>query len=658
MAAQILLLQKCRSCITRLLRDHESSLLAAKVLSISRLLLKTLSQASSPLPVLETIRIQLASLRRHLLRRLNQRLSNLDSSQEQLVEAICAFCLATSSSSSDALRHYQHLRLQEIRRALQVGEIGHQNTVHALRYYIKSLQTTKVLLGRSLSEALHKLGAQSILRDPGVRRLDELDLGTLQRWVAVEIQEFVPFIKHTDLKESEVDSTTHGWSRDAFDIFIAALKHKVESTESTLHLLSLRRSLLETWLPVCISTPVHSSSNILNVLRDVLNKRMCDLMREEAESLAEIGTAIENTTGGATGERGANLSIWEETFVTMATGKGASTWKQQLRMRHLGIMESTSNILRSLDTWIAEFRATREVLQQLRKDRWQDLVEDDEEDDEAADRIESILQCDDSKLYELEQVSSVVQALTDFQLKIKDMANKMAAEKGCEQAKSLLRIIRETVLRLRQAFPEADLTTLDTIPLLLHNRLATDVAIKLLASSESTFASQRLSVKASSHLWEGVPPLPVQPSPRIFKLLYKMNEIMAELGADLWTQAAVGAAKKAASECLVEHNFFDSDPGNPHGKDVNELTNGTTMVNGDTPKRPVSAHHSRIQHLFDALYLNCALAQKQGEDVMQLAGRVEILRALSDVKDSDAKVLSRRAKDFWARTNLLFGLLA
>src|SRR4051794_7745229 len=100
-AAQILLLQKCRFCVARLLRDHESSLLAAKVLTVSRLLLKTLGHTTPPLPVLDTLRTQLASLRRHLLRRLDQRLSNLDSSLEQLVEAMCAFCLATSSSSSE-----------------------------------------------------------------------------------------------------------------------------------------------------------------------------------------------------------------------------------------------------------------------------------------------------------------------------------------------------------------------------------------------------------------------------------------------------------------------------------------------------------------------------------------------------------------------------
>jgi conserved oligomeric Golgi complex subunit 1 len=657
-AAQILLLQKCRSCITRLLRDHESSLLAAKVLSVSRLLLKTLSQATSPPPVLDALRIQLASLRRHLLRRLDQRLSNLDTPHERLVEALCAFCLATSSSSNDALRHYHRLRLQEIRRVLQLEEREHHNVIEALRYYTKSLQTTKALLGRSLSEVLRNLGTQPILRDHVVQSLDELDLSTLQRWVAVEIQDFVPFIKHSDLAGSGTHSPTIGWSREAFDSFGQALKKSIEDIKSTTGLLNLRRALLETWLPVCVSTPVHSSSEILYNLRDMLNKRMNHLIRIEAATLTDIGSTIASVMSEDSGMIRANSSIWDETFVATPTGKGASTLKQQLRMRHLGIMESVSQILRSLDSWIAKVGATKAVIDQLRKDRWQDHVEEDEDDEESAAKIESVLQGDDPKLYRAAQASDVAQAFSDFQLKISDTTNVIRQGPDCDQVQSLLRFIREASQRLRQAFPEADLTILDTIAPSLHSRLASDVATKLLAFSKLKSASQRLSYMASSHLWEGVPPLPMQPSARIFRLLCKLNEAMAELGGDLWTHAAVCALKKAVSERLVEHDFFDLNAGNLHGRDRNGLTNGTVIVNGDTAKPPSSIESPRIQDFFDVFYLNYALAPKQGDDVEDFAVIVEKLSTLSELEDSDVKAVRRRAKDYWARTNLLFGLLA
>lgn len=641
----------------RLLRDHESSLLTAKVLSVSRLLLKTLSQTSSLVPVLDTLRSQLASLRRHLLRRLDQRLSSLDTSHERLVEAICAFCLATSSSSSDALRHYHHLRLQEIRRVVELGGSDHRTVVQALQYFTKSLQTTKALLRRSLSEALKSLGTQPILRDPTVHAIEQLDLKTLQRWVAVEIQDFVPFIKHNDLVGPGLPSPMLGWSKEAFEIFSQALRDRAEEVQCTTDLLSLRRALLETWLPVSVSTPVHSGSEILKTLRDVLNKRVIELIGTEASGLTKIGNMIADVMSEDPAVTRASLSIWDETFVTMPAGKGASTFKQQLKMRHLGTMETISQILRSLDAWIVKVRANGAVIEQLRKIRWQDHIEDDEDDEESVAKVESLLQNDDPQLYEAEQASTVARAFADFQLKISETAKAVSQRAQSEQGQSLLRIIREASQRIYQAFPEADLTIFDEIVPSLHSQLAVRVATKLLAVSGSAAAWQRLSDTASSHVWEGVPLLPVQPSARTFRLLHKLQALMAELGGDLWTQAAVSALKKAVSQRIVEHDLFDLDAGDRYGKDLNGLTNGMAVINGDTAQPPSSARSSRIQDLFDVSYLNCALALKQGDDVAELAGTAGKLSNLSELGESDAKAVRRRAKDYWARTNLLFGLL-
>ena len=540
---------------------------------------------------------------------------------------------------------------------LELGASEHYNVVQALQYYTRSLQTTKALLSRSLSEALRNLGAQSILRDPGVQRLGELDLSTLQRWVAVEIQDFVPFVKYNDLAGPDIDSPTFGWSRDAFGSFVEALKIRVEKVQSTTQLLGLRKALLEVWLPVCVSTPVYSKADILDTLREVLNKRMNNLIHNEAATLMDIGIAIATTMGENPSEGRPSLSIWDETFVTMPAAKGASTFKQQLRLRHLGNSESISRILRSVEAWIEKVRATKAVTQQLRRDRWRDLVEEDETDDDAAAGIESVLQSVDPQLYEGGQDSAVAQAIANFQLSIINTANETRDECRAQQIHWTLRVIRETSQRLHQAFPEADLNKLDTVVPSLHSRLALDVAAGL-ALSGSRFSPQRLSQKEGSHLWEGTPPLPVQPSPRTFKLVHKLSEVMANLGADLWTYAAVRALKKTVSQSIVEQDFFGLDAGNLHAKNTNGFPNGTITVNGHNPSPRPSAHSATIQDLFDVFYLNCALALKQGDDVVQLAGVIDKLSTLSDCEESHAKVVRRRAKDYWARTNLLFGLLA
>lgn len=625
---------------------------------MSRLLLKTLSQTSSSLPILDTLRAQLASLRRHLLRRLDQRLANLDSSHERLVEAICAFCLATSSSSSDALRHYHHLRLQEIRRLLELEDSEHHTVLQALRYYIKSLQTTKFLLGRSLSDTLKSLGTQPILHDPVVYALDELDLRTLQRWVAVDIQGFVPFIKHNDLEGPGTPSATDSWSREAFAVFSKVLKNRVKDVQSTVDLLELRRALLEAWLPVCFSTPVHSSTEILETLRNILNARVNELISVEALALMDVGTEITGLLKEAQKVTRAERSVWDATFVTMTAGKGAATFKQQLRMRHLGTLEGVTQILCSLDTWIAKVRGTRAVIEQLGKVRWQDHVEEDEEDEESLTKIEHLLQSDDPKLYAGEQLSNIARALSDFQLKIGTSATALSAGSSCDQVQSLLRIIREASQRLGQAFPEADLTTLSEIAPLLQSRLGTAVASQLLTFSKSRSTARRLHYRASTHLWEGDPPLPIQPSAHIFSLLRKLQEVMAELGGDLWTPAATTALKKVVSERLAQHDLFNLDAGVPDEKDVNGSTSDVAMTNGDTTNLPSATRLSRAQDLFDVLYLNYALAPERGDDVHGLAGTVQKLTTLSELDGSHAKAVSRRAKDYWERTNLLFGLLA
>jgi hypothetical protein len=120
----------------------------------------------------------------------------------------------------------------------------------------------------------------------------------------------------------------------------------------------------------------------------------------------------------------------------------------------------------------------------------------------------------------------------------------------------------------------------------------------------------------------------------------------------------VSALKKTVSQSIAEQDFFDLDAGNLHAKNTDGFPNGTITLNGHNPNPRPSTHSTAIQDLFDVFYLNCALAPKQGDDVVQLTGIVDKLNALSDCQESHAKLVRRRAKDYWARTNLLFGLLA
>ena len=655
-----MLLLKCKLCVSRLLKEKSSLLLAAKVLTVSRLLIQRLGQGKPSSPILDTSRGQLTTLRRHLLRRIDQRLAGPKSSIEALVEAICAFCLATSSSSTDALRHYHHLRLEEIRRQMGTDETAHSHVLKGFTYYIRSLQTTKALLGRQLSESLKVLKDQPLLRDKSMQQLEDLDLKTLQRWVALDILNFVPFIKHIDPTSTEAGSVTAGWSKEAFQKFCINLKQYLDTVERTSDLLSLRKDLMELWLPVSTSTPIQSSLDILDDLRSILNPRMQGLIVSEIEVLVELGAGIAKTFTDQEAQHSSPPTpvIWDQDFVTMPLAKGAFSFKQQLKERFSGDTESSSRVLRSLESWISSIESTREVIQELRKTRWLEMIEEDEDDDESGVEVEKALQSEDPDLYAEVQKSALAKAMSSFQETIRDSTRDIGESCSTKKILFLLRTIRDVNQRLSSGFPGADLTTLETILPELQHRLATDVGTQLATNFSSSTHSRRLEVSAISHLWEGTPPLPMQPSPHTIKVLRKLSEIMASLGVDLWSDTAVSAVKGNIRQGIFQNERLNLDSERSRGdQETNGLTNVFIAVNEEDDRQPVTLENEAgVQLMFDIMYLGYALSSS-AEEPSDFADAMEKLRVLSQLENPDIETLEKRARAYWERTSLLFGIL-
>ena len=591
--------------------------------------------------MLEILRDQLGELRRRLLRRIDRRFQNFEAATDGLVEALCAFCLATSSSSSDALRHYQHLCLQQIRAEAENSQGGHSSAVHALRIYIKSLQSTKALLGRTLSDAFRILKSQAILRDPKVRELEDLELNTLQRWIAADVQDFVPFIKHSDQNSVEVKATTSAWSEEALVCLQRVLEGLIQTTRNPIDLLDLRKALLATWLPVCVSTPSHSGAEVLDTLRDVLNSRMSKIIAHQTYSLAHVIDDV-NKIFSTDDDCSAASSLWDGDFVASSTGKGASSFKDQLKLRHLGATKSIASLSVSLESVISNIEEMKSTIEQLKRERWQDQVEEDEDDDELAARVEQTLRNTDPRRYQDDLAKSSIKSLTDCQTSVRGIADTAHLGSDASRVRALLRIVRELHQRLRRAFPDAQLDVLESVVPPLIERLANDlvrlVPVPLKSRPSSSIAQ----------LWEGNPPLPVQPSPTTIKLLRKLTSCMVDQGVDLWTSTAVTATKVAMATSLVERDFLLPD----NTKATNGLPNGVPLVNGDI-SHTVNFEH--VQGLFDAHYLGNALASS---GTSPLQSSIEKLALQSELEEAQLKVVKKRAKDYWARTILLFGILA
>lgn len=594
--AQLILLHRCSNCIATCLKAGHV-ILAAKLLAMSRLLHTSLSKQDHPPKILDTLLEQLSRSRRRLLRRVDRRLEDAGIEQAELTEVVSAFCLATSSSCSDAIHHYQRRRLGQIHRSAQGGHGDHQHTVRTFKYYINSLRTTQLLLGQDVPRALQKLQQVAILQDPEVLHLEHLDLDTLRMLMPNEIQTFTPYVRKSVLSEHDASSLLARWSEEAFTGVNEQLTTHLETLTDTSTVFQLRQELLSAWLESCFSTPAHV--DIVDMLRSILNGHIESLIQAQISEISNIAThMIESSENGPEIVKTSNTNatipaIWGPSLVTSSLTTTASSFLDRLQSVHLGGSPSLLSIATSLTTWCHLITTLRTQINTLTEVRWQDALEEsDHQDEDAAELILRTLGTDDPASYLETLTSSLDGALTSFQDRLAAAAN---SSNITAESLFLLRAIRETKLQLSAAFPEIPLEQLHSAIPHLHAVLAVDIVTKLAARME----------KFRKRIPVAVLP-PNLPSPPTFSTLRSLCAIMLEIGEiDTWIPAAVKAVKEAV---LLQ------------------------VVNGET-----KAHY--LRNAFDEVYLRTALGG-----------------STTEMEEVDGEV-RKAAVEYWSRTRLLFGVL-
>ena len=163
-ASQLSVLCSAPIVMARLMRRDGSYLLNAKVLVISRLLHKALSQAKNKPPIVDKIWEKLLSMRRKLLHRIDKRLASTFSETTSLVEGMCAYALATSSAPSDVLQHFHRVRIEKMVSELKrVDDKLAEHGISALKLCIQTCLDTQVIFPRRLAEGLTKLKAYPLI---------------------------------------------------------------------------------------------------------------------------------------------------------------------------------------------------------------------------------------------------------------------------------------------------------------------------------------------------------------------------------------------------------------------------------------------------------------------------------------------------------------
>ncbi|OJD17992.1 hypothetical protein AJ78_01949 [Emergomyces pasteurianus Ep9510] len=684
-AAHLALLHNSTSTSCRLFRKHGSNLLIAKLLVVSRLLHKTLSQWNCAPVFLQNLRSQLASLRRALLKRIERKLAAPNYSTQETIGTMSAYCLATSSSFTDALRHFHQVRSDAIQAILLREDPSFANIEQSLNIFIQTLRHTSELLSGSLSDALGQLAAHPILDDAQVRNLDSLGIDIFRRWVADDIRNFTPWVKHTNPSKLEAGKAIKEWSMDTFGKFTSGVKENLEKSQDLKAMLLLRRNLLDIWLPIQSSTPCHSSLDILNGIREAVNNQLVSTLRTQAKNLTLLGLEISSTITGwsEVEERSCTLSLWDPDVTFLDFSGGAAAFKQEIITRTMGRDVKVLRILGAYNTWLARIEECKDMIDELRKIRWEDIIEDDEDED-VLQNIVGTLNQDDPDLLQKEYEATLTKNFSALQTSLHGALANMRKSHREKQAAFMLRVIREIRGRVPSGFPTQDHLFADDLVPKLHDILALEVSSQLSPSIITRALRKGRGARCAGRtLWEGDPPLPNQPSPSAFKFLRKLATTMERQGPDLWNPSAVDIIKTKLHKTIASCISADI------GDDAHRATLGAESLiqneqqSGDAPKGDnapegttvelpqdlspavVSSEVMRdykIQLAFDVLYLGEALCVRnsihsQAEDELDTVAEL-IRKHVGFDGNREIGILKIRAQEYWKQTQLLFGLLS
>lgn len=690
-ASQLSVLRSCPVVIARLMKgDNESDLLViAKVLVISRLLHKALSSQmkNSKPPIVDHLRDKLGSLRSKLLRKIDGRLACAPSgSTDMLVESMSAYSLATSSTPTDVLRHFHHVRLEEIGGMLKRGEGLKEHGRRAMQLCLQTVQDTQGIFPRRLAEALAKLKAQPLVQDPDVRALYELNLDIHERWIGDEARDYTPQPRHNELQRPEAEKLLHQWSKQAISAFLKGIKTSLGNAKDLKDVAELRQELVETWILSGSRMAGVKSKNVLDDLRDTMNGQMENIVRSRAaglKSLVEVMVA----TLGAWKDTGNALSLWTTTTAATDLSNGAQAFKSGILNTHQGRDEAVITVVSTFDKCMESVLEVKGIVKSMKETRWDDPFSDDvdidDSDDEFGDSKQTLLSDDDPRLLE----EATRDALTDALLSLGRSFAKIVGEltqgeeggKKVSKAVLVLRVIREIsdrIPRLRlqdRATPPPTPFTKDILEP-LHNTLAKRVVGPAVSGYQKSLTAASKSKSKSHILWEGIPALPAQPSPSAFRFLQGLVKSMGSYGSDVWAPDGVQTLKGLANDKMtivwkdavaaikqtptdtIEPTTTEPEEEGEDVKEVDKSSESEEKTDGALTADKLKDGKQK-QLLFDILYLQRYLSTTANPT----AGSDSLVEALSKEAEVDEALkarLTKNAGDYARKTYLLFALLS
>jgi hypothetical protein len=684
-ASQLAVLRSAPTVMARLMKRDGSYMLIAKVLVVSRLLHKVLSQAKNKPPIVDQLWEKLLSMRRKLLRRIDKRLASTSGETASLVESMCAYALATSSAPSDVLQHFHKVRMEKMVSELKRGgdELA-KHGITALKLCIQTCLDTQTIFPRRLAEGLTKLKAHPLVQDADIRGLYELNLDVHDRWIGDEARNYTPWPRHDELQRPEAEKILHRWSKDAVAAFLKGIKKALDGESRLKEVAHLRQELIETWILSGSRMAGVKSTHVLDDLRDTMNEKLESIVQSRTQALHNVVSELSSQLARPLSSGDSELSLWAHTTSASDLSNGALHFKSTILSTYQGRDSAVVTLTSAFDRWMESVLEVKGIVKSMKEARWDDTFADDVEDDsddDLGDSKQTLLSNDDPRLLEEVTQEALAESLQNLGKAFSKIVEKSSNEASTiNQTVFILRVIREIGDRIPRLKLQEKSTALaspfqaETLRA-LHGALAAHIAPPATEAYKATLSSTS-KVRTNTHiLWEGNPPLPSQPSPSAFRFLRELIKSMASVGSDLWASSAVAVLKSRVEEdvtkLLEEHantiKLISRKVPKPEVQETAEGDDTEPAVNGDT-KHDDSADSATAktsellerqlkQVLFDALYVQrfVSTAEDHGK------GRLSDLAHKTEVEGVDGVAMARlrkNAADYAKKTYLLFALLA
>ena len=529
----------------------------------------------------------------------------------------------------------------------------------ALGLYTKTLQDVQALAPAKLADALVALKKDRLLEDPSLREMEILRLDVYRRWCGDEIQFYTPFIRHDDLDVTQAREMLTSWADRASDVLLRGLEKALEGMAEFKAIVELRTSTLKLWIAEGGKARGPDPSVMLNKLREVINKHMLRVLEAKVTKLrlvgSEVSAALDAWREEGTTDR--HRSLWDVASLDTDLTHGAARFTQDVVARLYGRNDAVSKAVASYKTWFRVVGDVGQVVDQLERQRWDNDV-DEIEDEEVIEERQQLLSRDDPQALGEHLNRLLVEAFRRLDEQLATLWN--AQREGPNRdavAMYFLRLLRD----IRAGLPDVEAARgfgLAVVPS-LHETLAATVAVSPL-DEFATVALARKTVAGRS-LWEGEPPLPGSPSAGVFRFLRNLMTAMGGAGGDLWSPSAVAALKRHLGKQVHDAWLRALDAVEEEVADGNKAEEEGAANEGDSGQAETSLAQRRdlfVQWLWDIHYLRLFLAPEpdsQSELFRDLEDRMHPMTGLES-----APLRARMAKasqEYFKKTALLFSLL-